>query len=137
MLFWTSFRTVTWFTVFSTQTASTLNHRYMWCQGECRDGKKSRTYKYFKDLKIRGLSMCSGKSLLQILFGSFQLLESIIGRLSMIIGEVSLPYPSANTALLGNLDIVPVRPATRMCLYSSTSNYFIQFQKFLRFWSSI
>lgn len=80
MLFWTSFRTVTWFTVFSTQTASTLNHHYMRCQGECRDGKKSRTYKYLRDLKIRDLSMCSGKSPLEILFGSFQLLESTIGR---------------------------------------------------------
>lgn len=109
----------------------------MECQGECSNGKKSRTYKYFRDLKIRDLSMCSGKSPLEILFGSCQLLESTIGRLSMIIDEESLPYPSTTTALLGNLDIISVRPTTRMCLYSPTSNYFIQFQRLFGFWLNI
>lgn len=40
--------------------------------------------------------MCSGKSLLETLFGSL-FLESTIGKLSMIIDKESLPYPSANT----------------------------------------
>lgn len=69
--------------------------------------------------------------------GSFQLLESTIGRLSMIIDEESLSYLSANSSFLGNLDIIPARPTTRMCLYSSISNYFIQFQGLLGFWLNI
>lgn len=60
MLYWTSFRAVPWFTAFLIQTKSTLNHQYRQCQSECR------TYRYFKDLKIRDLSLCSGKSPLEI-----------------------------------------------------------------------
>lgn len=89
--------------------------------------KESLNIEIFSGFKDKGFKHVQWKITFRNFLVVDRFLESTIGDVSMVIDEESLPYPPGNTGLLSSLDIIPVRPTTRMCFVFFDKQFLLLF----------